>query len=96
MNFASLGVMNTSKLARATFVLSKSVKTDLDYLSQRIGQSRSSLVRDVLEPAVTEMAALLRTLPDQPDADQVDMFVDRALSRVDGVASGLREDFRRG
>ena len=40
--------MNTETLARATFVLNKSAAEDLTYLSTRMGQSRSALVREIL------------------------------------------------
>lgn len=96
MNFGIVAVMNTSNLARATFVLSKTVHQDLAYLSARMGRSRSALVREVLEPGISEMAELLRGLPDQPDADQVDLFRDSLVARVDDLASRAREDLGRG
>ena len=55
--------MNTETLARATFVLDKSTAQDLFYLSSRMGQSRSELVRELLRPAVSELAALMRAIP---------------------------------
>lgn len=64
--------MNSETLARATFVLDKSTAEDLSYLSARMGQSRSELVREVLGPAVSEMAALLRSLPENPTPADVD------------------------
>ena len=96
MNFAIVAVMNTSNLARATFVLSKSVDSDIAYLSRRMGRSRSSLVREVLEPVMTEMASLLRSFPDQADADQVDLFADTAIARVDEIADQVRRELGRG
>lgn len=90
------GVMNTQELARATFVLSKKVNSDLAYLSRRMGRSRSALVREVLEPGITEMAALLRSVPDQPTSDQVDMFADSAVAAVEEIAFQLRRELRRG
>lgn len=66
--------MNTETLARATFVLSKDASDDLAYLSSRMGQSRSSLVREMLEPSVREMAAIVRRIPDSPTAQDAEAF----------------------
>lgn len=66
--------MNAETLARATFVLSKDASDDLAYLSGRMGRSRSSLVREMLEPSVREMAALVRRIPDSPTAQDAETF----------------------
>ncbi len=66
--------MNTETIARATFVLSKDASDDLSYLSSRMGQSRSSLVREMLEPSVREMAAIVRRIPDSPTAQDAESF----------------------
>lgn len=59
--------MNTDKLARTTFVLLRETSEELDYVSRRMGVSRSVLVRDVLREPVSLMAGWLRRVPeDQP------------------------------
>ena len=88
--------MNTSKLARATFVLSRSANDDLDYLSQRMGQSRSSLVREVLEPGIVQLAQMLRAVPDHPTQADIDLFANSAISEVDGIADNVKRELRRG
>lgn len=88
--------MNTDKLARATFVLSKAANDDLAYLARRMRQSRSSLVREVLEPGIVEMAALLRAVPDDPDASDLDRFSGEAVERVESIAAAVRRELGRG
>lgn len=77
--------MNAENLARATFVLSRSVHEDLSYLSRRTSVSRSALVRQVLEPSIAEMARVLRSIPDQPTAADLDRFRGEALSLFDSM-----------
>ena len=82
--------MNSEKLARATFVLSKPANDDLAYLASRMGRSRSSLVREVLEPAVVHMAKMLRYLPPEPTEADLDLFRDVAVTTVDRFASSAK------
>jgi predicted transcriptional regulator len=58
--------MNTTLLARATFVLDRSTHDQLDYISRRMKVSRSELVRDVLAEPVALMAKWIESVPDQP------------------------------
>jgi hypothetical protein len=88
--------MNTDKLARATFVISKAANDDLAYLARRMQQSRSSLVRDVLEPGIQEMAAMLRAVPDHPGQADLDLFADTAITRVDELAARVRRELGHG
>lgn len=82
--------MNTETLARATFVLDKSTAEDLSYLSARMGQSRSELVREVLGPAVSEMAALMRAIPENPTpADLERLRMDGMALMADAYSAGL-------
>lgn len=96
MNTRYRGVMNTDKLARATFVLSKSANDDLAYVAARMGQSRSALVREVLEPSIVDMAAMLRGLPAQPLDDDLDLFRDVAINRIDQVVRDVKREMGRG
>lgn len=93
--------MNTETLARATFVLNKSAAEDLTYLSTRMGQSRSALVREILEPSVADLASLVRRIPESPespgpaDAEQfrvalrglLEMTYAHGLSQLEGPLS---------
>lgn len=55
--------MNTSKLARATFVLDRETSEQLTYVADRMGVSRSALARDVLAEPVAMMAKWVRSVP---------------------------------
>ena len=86
--------MNANNLARATFVLSRSVHEDLDYLSKRTRQSRSALVREVLEPSIVEMARALRKIPEKPTIADLDQFKVDALRFMDEVHAEGKLIFR--
>ena len=77
--------MNASNLARTTFVLSRSIHDDLNYLAERTDQSRSAIVREVLEPSIAEMARIMRTIPDQPTPDDLVRFTGEARQFFDSV-----------
>jgi acyl-CoA thioesterase len=87
--------MNTSKLARATFVIDRDTHDQLKMISRRMGVSRSEFVRDVLAEPVAMMAGWMEAVPDQPteaDASQLLLtlrsdlgeFVDRKLDEIGG------------
>lgn len=61
--------MNSQKLARTTFVLERETHDQLNYIAQRMGVSRSELVRDVIAEPVAMMAKWVRSVPDQPTAE---------------------------
>jgi hypothetical protein len=65
------GVMNSQKLARATFVIARETHDQLRYISGRMGVSRSDLVRDFMAEPVALMAKWVRSLPDQPTSEDV-------------------------
>ncbi len=64
--------MNTDMLARATFVLDRTTSERLGYISKRMGVSRSSLVREVLEEPIALMAKWVESVPDEPSQDQAE------------------------
>ena len=77
--------MNTETLARVTFVLDKHTAEDLAYLSLRMGQSRSALVREVLAAPVAGMAEMLRAVPDNPTPADVRQLALTGLELVEGL-----------
>lgn len=84
--------MNTDLLSRHTFVLDRSVGDDLVYLSARMGVSRSALVRELLTPALSDLARLLRSLPDSPSPADVEHFRKDGLTLMaDAYMAGLAE-----
>lgn len=91
--------MNENLLARATFVLERKTAEQLSYLSDRMGVSRSELVRHVLTQPVEEMAALMGRLPENPTEadlrqlaldglDLIDDFIDRESLPLKKIAHG--------
>jgi hypothetical protein len=64
--------MNTDSLARATFVLDRTTSERLGYIARRMGVSRSSLVRDVLQEPIALMAKWVESVPDEPSQDQAE------------------------
>lgn len=83
--------MNTETLARTTFVLDRSTNEDLAYLSSRMGRSRSSLVREILSPAISDLAALIRQVPETPTPADLDSFRRAGLDLMGAAySSGLQ------
>lgn len=86
--------MNTQNLARVTFVLDRATAEDLSYLSRRMGQSRSSLVREVLASPISGMAEMLRGLPDNPSPSDVRQLALTGLDAVEGLVGPELEKLR--
>lgn len=65
--------MNTDLLARTTFVLDRATSDRLTAISRKLGVSRSSLVRDVLQEPVELMHRWVDSMPAEgmtPEAAQ--------------------------
>lgn len=95
--------MNTAHLKRASFVLDRATAERLDFISQRMGVSRSALVRDVLAEPVAMMAGWLEGLPAEPTEADGAAFVarmagdlDRLVERGSGQLSLLGETLGHG
>lgn len=69
--------MNTDLLYRATFVLDRVTADRLTAISERLGVSRSALVRDVLQEPVELMHRWVTSLPDQPTPADAHALMDR-------------------
>lgn len=85
--------MNTSKLARTTFVLDRETADQLGYVAKRMGVSRSSLVRETLAEPVAMMAHWVRSVPAEVGPEDLarlgkmmgsdlDAFIDRKMADV--------------
>lgn len=86
--------MNTDALARVTLVLDKHTAEDLSYLCRRMGQSRSSLAREVLAEPVACMAELLRQVPDNPTPADVRQLALVGLDMAEGMLNPALADLR--
>ena len=78
--------MNTETLARVTFVLDRHTAEDLAYLSARMGQSRSALVREVLAAPISGMAEILRQVPNNPSPADVRQLALHGLEMIEDLA----------
>lgn len=71
-----------ANMKRASFTLPPEVVDNLDYVSRRMGVTKSSIVSEVLSEALGPLSALLRSIP--PDATAGD--ADAALKRFRGAS----------
>ena len=86
--------MNEETLARATFVLHRETAEDLAYMSERMGVSRSELVRELLTEPVAKMAEVLRGVPADPkEADLRQLAID-GLDMIENLAGGALAELR--
>lgn len=84
--------MNTDALARTTFVLDRPTSERLSYIAKRMGVSRSSLVRDVLQEPIELMAKWVQCVPEdgsQPDAES--LFATMQTDLVEFIDTRQRE-----
>lgn len=85
MNGGRLGVMNTDKLVRSTFVLDRETSDRLTYIARRFGRSRSDLVREVLAEPVAVMESLVRGVPENPTQADLRQLALRGLDAIDDI-----------
>lgn len=86
--------MNAETLARATFVLHRETAQDLAYLSERLGVSRSELVREFLSEPIAKMTALVRAVPSDPDPADLRQLAIAGLDMIDELAGGSLAQLR--
>lgn len=86
--------MNSETLARVTFVLDRHTAQDLAYLSSRMGQSRSALVREVLAAPVSSMAEMLRQVPPNPTPADVRQLALNGLEMAEDLLAPQLEKLR--
>lgn len=86
--------MNAETLARATFVLHRETAQDLAYLSERLGVSRSELVREFLSEPIAKMTALVRAVPLEPSPADLRQLALSGLDLIDDLAGGTLAQLR--
>lgn len=74
--------MNTDRYTRVTFVLDRSTDEALSYVSKRLRQSKSELVREVLAEPVQAMRGVLSQFPADGEIDPRQL----ALAGLDAIA----------
>lgn len=60
-----------AKMVRMSFTLPPSVRADLDYLSSRMGVTKSSLVSELLGTPLADLRSLMETIPENPTDEDV-------------------------
>jgi hypothetical protein len=56
----------SEKMVRVSFTVPPQVRSDLDYLSTRLGVTKSSLVSELLGSPLSDLRDLVETVPDNP------------------------------
>jgi hypothetical protein len=87
--------MNENLWSRATFVLEPKTVEQLAYLSDRMGVSRSELVRQVLTEPVAQMAELMGRVPANPTEEDLRQLALDGLDLIDSLIAEESEPLRR-
>lgn len=74
-----------ANMKRASFTLPPSVVDDLDYISRRMGATKSFVVSEVLGEALGPLSALLRSIPENATAADANA----ALMRFRGASGDV-------
>jgi hypothetical protein len=89
-----------SSLKRVSLSIPAGLASNLDYISGRLGISRSAFVAQILlESRLDELASLLGSIPEQPSETDKRRFrgdskayVREQLERLQGLQGGLFDD----
>lgn len=87
-------VMNTDRLSRCTFVLDRETADTLTYISNRLGRSRSWIVRDVLRDPVRVMGYMVDAADPVATPEDVQRVMQLALQVVDDYAEEARSSIK--
>jgi len=70
------------KLARTSFTLPPDMLRDLDYVSGRLGVSRSAFLASIAAPALSDVRALLEEMPGLPESPDALRFRGESIALV--------------
>lgn len=70
------------KLARTSFTLPPAMLRDLDYVSGRLGVSRSAFLSSIAAPALSDIRALLENMPGLPESSDALRFRGESIALV--------------
>lgn len=70
------------KLARTSFTLPPAMLRDLDYVSGRLGVSRSAFLSSIAAPALSDIRALLEGMPGLPESSDALRFRGESIALV--------------
>lgn len=78
-------------LSKISITIPPELLTDLDYVSGRLGVSRSALIAEVLPQALQMMRSMLEQVPLNPSPDDVLRFRGESADLVREKIESLRE-----
>lgn len=81
----------SSRMVRMSFTLPPSIRRDLDYLSHRMGVTKSALVSELLQSPVADLRSLVEMVPDNPTADDLV----RARGKSNDLIVGRIQSYRK-
>ena len=61
----------TQAMVRVSFTVPPQVRTNLDYLSARLGVSKSALISEMLEVPLSDLRELMEMVPENPTPEDV-------------------------
>jgi len=70
------------KLARTSFTLPPAMLRDLDYVSGRLGVSRSAFLSSIAAPALSDIRTLLEGMPGLPESSDALRFRGESIALV--------------
>ena len=61
----------TEKMVRVSFTIPPRLRSDLDYLSVRLGVTKSALVSQLLDTSLSDLRELMEMVPKNPTEDDI-------------------------
>lgn len=61
----------SEKMVRMSFTVPPQVRADLDYLSTRLGVTKSALISELLATPLADLRSLVEMVPDNPSQDDL-------------------------
>lgn len=61
----------TEKMTRMSFTVPPQTRADLDYLSTRLGVTKSALITELLGSPLHDLRSLVEMVPDNPTQDEM-------------------------
>ena len=80
-----------SSVRRITVSIPNQLALDIDYVHKRIGVSKSAFISSLLVEGVSDLRALLESLPDNPSPDDLVRFRGASAEMVSGRMKGYQD-----
>jgi hypothetical protein len=61
----------TQNMVRVSFTVPPHIRSNLDYLSVRLGVTKSALVSELLDSSLSDLRELMEMVPDNPTTDDI-------------------------